>query len=106
MEALLGDIAAAHDHIHLQYYILNDDTTGLRLRNALMAKAREGVEIRILYDDVGSSSVHKRFFEEMRRAGIEVRPFLHVKFPLFTSKVNYRNHRKIVVIPYTATIGK
>lgn len=98
MEALLGDIAAAHDHIHLQYYILNDDTTGLRLRNALMAKAREGVEIRILYDDVGSSSVHKRFFEEMRRAGIEVRPFLHVKFPLFTSKVNYRNHRKIAVI--------
>lgn len=106
MEALLGDIAVARDHIHLQYYILNDDTTGLRLRNALMAKAREGVEVRILYDDVGSSGVHKSFFEEMRRAGIEVRPFLHVKFPFFTSKVNYRNHRKIAIIDgHTGYIG-
>ncbi len=98
MEALLAEIARARHHIHLQYYILSDDTTGRRLCDALIAKAREGVEVRILYDDVGSRSVKKRFFARMRRAGIEVRPFLHVKFPRFTSKVNYRNHRKIAVI--------
>ena len=54
--------------------------------------------MRILYDDVGCSSVKRAFFDEMRAAGIEVYSFLHVRFPLLTSKVNYRNHRKIVVI--------
>lgn len=98
MEALLAEIARARHHIHIQYYILSDDATGCRLRDALIVKAREGIEVRILYDDVGSRSVKKAFFEQMRREGIAVYAFLHVKFPLFTSKVNYRNHRKIVVI--------
>lgn len=98
MEALLAEIAQARHHIHLQYYIFCDDVVGHRLREALIAKAREGVTVRILYDDVGSRGVKSEFFETMRREGIEVRAFLHVKFPRFTSKVNYRNHRKIVVI--------
>ena len=98
MEALLAEIARAKHHIHIQYYIFCDDTTGCRLRDALVAKARQGVEVRILYDDVGCSGVKKSFFEGMRREGIEAFAFLHVKFPLFTSKVNYRNHRKIAVI--------
>ncbi len=98
MSALLQAVAAARHHIHLQYYIIEEDRTGRRLRDALIRKAREGVEVRILYDDVGSRSVGKEFFETMRREGIEVRPFLHVQFPRFTSKVNYRNHRKIVVV--------
>ena len=98
MEALLGEIARARHHIHLQYYIFCDDETGRRLRDALVEKARQGVHVRILYDDVGCSGVSKSFFEGMRREGIEVHAFLHVKFPRFTSKVNYRNHRKIVVI--------
>ena len=97
MEALLAEIARAKHHIHIQYYIFCDDTTGCRLRDALVAKARQGVEVRILYDDVGCSGVKKSFFEGMRREGIEAFAFLHVKFPLFTSKVNYRNHRKIAV---------
>ena len=98
MEALMAEIARARHHIHIQYYIFSDDETGCRLRDALVAKAREGVEVRILYDDVGSNSTKKAFFNGMRSEGIEVYAFLHVKFPLFTSKVNYRNHRKIVVI--------
>lgn len=98
MDALLEAIAGARHHIHIQYYIFCDDETGRRLRDALVAKAREGVEVRILYDDVGCARVKKAFFEGMRAEGIEVYSFLHVKFPLFTSKVNYRNHRKIGVI--------
>ena len=98
MEALLAEIAGAKHHIHIQYYIFCDDETGCRLRDALVEMARQGVEVRILYDDVGCSGVKKAFFEGMRREGIEVFSFLHVKFPLFTSKVNYRNHRKIGVI--------
>ena len=98
MEALLAEIARAKHHIHIQYYIFCDDETGCRLRDALVEKVRQGVEVRILYDDVGCSGVKKSFFEGMRREGIEIFSFLHVKFPLFTSKVNYRNHRKIAVI--------
>ena len=94
----LAEIARAKHHIHIQYYIFCDDETGRRLRDALVEKVRQGVEVRILYDDVGCSGVKKDFFEGMRREGIEVFSFLHVKFPLFTSKVNYRNHRKIAVI--------
>lgn len=96
--ALLEAVARARHHIHLQYYILADDETGRRLRAALAERARAGVEVRVLYDDVGSVSTRKAFFEEMRRAGVEVHSFLHVQFPHFTSRVNYRNHRKIVVV--------
>lgn len=98
MEALLAEIATARHHIHLQYYILADDLTTRRLCDALCAKVREGVRVRILYDDVGCAGVKNSFFESLRRNGIEVYSFLRVAFPLFTSKVNYRNHRKIVVI--------
>ncbi len=98
MEALLEEISRARHHIHLQYYIFCDDKTGRSLRDALIRKVREGVQVRILYDDMGCHGVKRSFFDEMRREGIEVYSFLHVKFPLLTSKFNYRNHRKIVVI--------
>ena len=97
-EALLTDINNARHHIHLQYYIIENDKIGNLVKEALIKKAREGVKIRVLYDDVGSWSVKKRFFYEMKEAGIEVFSILKVVFPLFTSKVNYRNHRKVVVI--------
>jgi cardiolipin synthase len=100
-DALLEEINRARHHIHLQYYIFADDETGRKVQEALIAKARAGVEVRVLYDDVGSWSVKKRFFNEMRSAGVEVYAFLKVAFPVFTSKVNYRNHRKIVVIDGT-----
>ena len=98
MEALLEEIGKARDHIHILYYIFCDDETGRRLQEALIRKAQEGVKVRVLYDDVGCNRVKKRFFQQMRDAGIEVYPFLAVRFAMFTDKVNYRNHRKIVVI--------
>lgn len=98
MEALIKAIEEARHHIHLQYYIFDGDRTGEALREVLMRKAREGVAVRLLYDDVGSRTAPKGFFEMMRTAGVEVYEFLHVQFPRFTSKVNYRNHRKIAVI--------
>lgn len=94
----LEDLRNARHHIHLQYYIFCDDEIGNQVKNILIAKAREGVKIRVMYDDVGSWNIKKYFFKEMTDAGIEVYSFLKVVFPIFTSKVNYRNHRKIVVI--------
>lgn len=96
--ALLQAIAQARRHIHLDSYIFNDDELGNLLADALIAKSGQGVEVRVIYDDVGCWEVKGTFFERMRDAGIEVHGFMPVKFPAFTSKVNYRNHRKLCVI--------
>ena len=96
--ALLQAIGSARDHIHVDMYIFEEDPLGCLVADALIDKAREGVEVRVIYDDVGCWQVRHRFLERMREEGIEVVPFLPVRFPSFTSKVNYRNHRKLVVI--------
>lgn len=98
LQSLLRELQKAKHHIHMEYYIFEDDAIGRMIRDVLIEKAAQGVEVRVIYDDVGCWHVPHRFFEEMCSAGIEVRSFLKVRFPLFTSKVNYRNHRKIVVI--------
>ncbi|MDL2265498.1 cardiolipin synthase, partial [Parabacteroides sp. OttesenSCG-928-G21] len=95
---LLTDLIQATNHIHIQYYIIKNDETGEQLKKVLIAKAKAGVKVRLLYDDVGSWNVKQHFFKEMKEAGVEVYSFLKVAFPVFTSKVNYRNHRKVVVI--------
>jgi cardiolipin synthase len=96
--SLLRDIASAKSHIHIDIYIFEDDPLGQLVSDALISKARQGIEVRVIYDDVGCWSVSNRFFDRMEQAGIEVRPFLPVHFPRLTSKANYRNHRKIIVI--------
>lgn len=98
LQSLLRRLQQAEKHIHVEFYIFEDDAVGRLVRDVLIEKAQAGVEVRVIYDDVGCWHVPHAFFEQMREAGIEVRSFLKVRFPLFTSKVNYRNHRKIVVI--------
>ena len=95
---LLEDIGHAKHHIHISMYIFEEDPLGNLMADALIDKARQGVKVRVIYDDVGCWRVPHRFFERMREGGVEVQPFLPVHFPTFTSKVNYRNHRKIIVI--------
>ena len=99
--ALLQAIKGATNHIHLDTYIIADDPLGRLVSDALIAKTREGVEVRLIYDDVGCWRVPERFFDRMRQAGVKVRSFMPVRFPAFTSKVNYRNHRKVCVIDGT-----
>jgi len=99
--ALLQAIKGATNHIHLDTYIIADDPLGRLVSDALIVKAREGVEVRLIYDDVGCWRVPERFFDRMRQAGVKVRSFMPVRFPAFTSKVNYRNHRKVCVIDGT-----
>ena len=96
--ALLAAIGKARSHIHIDTYIIEEDPLGNLVADMLASKAREGVEVRLIYDDVGCWNVRHRFFERMREEGIEAVPFLPVRFPSFTSKVNYRNHRKLMVI--------
>lgn len=98
VSTLLYDIGQAQDHIHLDTYIIEDDPLGNLVADALIDKARQGVEVRLLYDDVGCWRVKDRFFNRMKAAGIQVYAFMPVRFPAFTGKVNYRNHRKLCVI--------
>ena len=96
--SLLRDIGKAKHHVHIDSYIFNDDALGYMVADELIEKAQQGVEVRVIYDDVGCWNVKGDFFERMREAGIEVHAFMPVKFPAFTGKVNYRNHRKLCVV--------
>ena len=96
LQDMLRSIALAKHHIHVQFYIFMDDAVGRFLRDVLIDKARQGVKVRLLYDDVGSWKAKNRFFREMKEAGIEGYPFGEVKFAALSQRVNYRNHRKVV----------
>ena len=95
---MIREIEKAKYFIHIEFYIFQNDNLGNIFKNLLIQKAKEGVEIRVIYDDVGCWSVKKKFFKEMQDNGIDVKVFLKVRFPAFANKINYRNHRKIVVI--------
>lgn len=97
-KALIEDLNRAETFIHLQYYIFDNDTLGRTIKKILIEKVRQGVKVRVLYDDVGCWKVRSRFFREMRKAGIEIRPFFKVSFPQLANKLNYRNHRKVAII--------
>lgn len=96
--SLLMEIGKAEHHIHIDTFIISDDPLGRIIADALIDKARQGIEVRLIYDDVGSWRTPNSFFTRMRNEGIEVYAFMPVRFPAFTSRVNYRNHRKICVI--------
>jgi cardiolipin synthase len=99
-EALFQEIHAARSHIHLEYYLLRDDALGERLLQALEAKAREGVEVRLLYDDLGNEISRLRY-RTLVQAGAKVSGFYRALLPSVGFRINYRNHRKIAVIDGT-----
>ena len=98
MESLLADLEAAREYIHLQYYIIEDDTLGNLLADLLVRKVQEGVAVRVIYDHVGSFKLTSRYFKRLRKKGVEAYPFLKVTFPELANHANWRNHRKVVVI--------
>ncbi|WP_121663534.1 cardiolipin synthase [Metabacillus litoralis] len=95
---LFKDIEEATDHIHLQYYILKNGELGKKLIAALTKKAAQGVKVRVLYDDLGSRGLRKSFFKELRAAEGEVEVFFPSKLRWINLRLNYRNHRKLVII--------
>ncbi|KGN72001.1 cardiolipin synthase [Porphyromonas sp. COT-239 OH1446] len=92
------DIVEAQEHIHLQAYIFEEGELLNRLEPLLIERAQAGLSVRIIYDYLGSYSVPKRRWAALRKQGIEVYAFLPVAIPLLSSTVNYRNHRKVIVI--------
>lgn len=96
--SLFFDIARARHHIHLLYYIIRSDELGTRLINALIRKLHEGVQVRLLYDDTGSRQLSQKLIRRFRHAGGEIYPFFPAVLPGINLRINYRNHRKLVVI--------
>ncbi len=91
-------IAAAKHHVHALFYIWNDDATGRRLRDLLVERARAGVEVRLLVDDVGSPAARRGFFRPLTEAGGQVARFLPLRPWGSTPVINFRNHRKLLVV--------
>ncbi|WP_181347679.1 cardiolipin synthase [Thalassobacillus sp. CUG 92003] len=96
--SLMEDIDNATEHIHILYYIIRDDQLGQRLGDALVKKAREGVKVRVLYDDMGSRSLSRKYVRRIQNAGGEVESFFPPLIPKLNMKINYRNHRKLSII--------
>lgn len=96
--AIMTAVAAAKHHVHLEYYIWEADQIGTRLRDLLAERARQGVEVRLLVDGLGSPRVKRKFVAPLQEAGVRVAWFNPVTFgALRMGLVNFRTHRKIVV---------
>ncbi len=99
-ELLMKDIAGAKESIHLEYFHFGNDRGGREVMEALGKKAREGVEVRFLNENIADFPIPSSYYNKMKRSGIEVERFTNSKQGILTipMKLNYRNHRKIVVI--------
>lgn len=95
---LFEDLKKAKHHINIEYFTIYDDQLGKKLRKILVQKAREGVQVRVLYDLFGSKGSKQKYFKELIQAGGEVTPFMKSKLGYYSFRINFRNHRKIVVI--------
>lgn len=97
-QALLKALEEASQHIHLSYFIFNEDEIGEDVLKILSRKVKEGVEVRVILDGLGSLSLSGKLMKRMKTAGIQARWFFPLRFPYLTSKLNLRYHRKIVVV--------
>lgn len=96
--ALIAALQGARRYIHLSYYIFADDRIGRTIGDILMRKARSGIEVRLLYDAIGSWRLTQRSVRRLREAGIEAKPYAPLRFPYFSARANRRNHSKIAIV--------
>src|ERR1700722_14593134 len=96
----------AKNHIHMEYYIYEDDEIGRKIEQVLIEKAKEGIDVRFIYDDFGSRSIRRTLAHRLNENGVKAFPFLRIYFIALANRINYRNHRKIIVIDgQTAFVG-
>ena len=97
-DRLVSDIEGARHHINMLFFKFEDDAAGRRIADALIRKAEDGVQVRLIYDDAGNLMVPRRFYRRLRQHGIKVRGFMRIFLPILSRDYNSRNHRKVVVI--------
>ncbi len=97
-EAIFAEIDRAESYVLVQFYIFRDDGLGQRFRDRLLAAQARGVRVYLLYDEIGSNKTASSFFQSMRDAGMEVASFNSDRSRPYRRQINFRNHRKIVVV--------
>jgi cardiolipin synthase len=97
-EKVFEVLEQATHHIHLEYYIYDNDGIGNRLADLLIRKAQKGVTVRFLYDDMGSGKIGRKLLKRLKDGGVEVSPVNKITFRVFANRVNYRDHRKIIIV--------
>ena len=95
---LIEDISNAKDHIHLLYYIIKNDNLSNRLMKILTKRAKEGIEVRLLFDSLGSRKLSRNLILDFEEAGGKFATFFPARIPILSLRINYRNHRKIAII--------
>ena len=105
-DAIIDAVGRARDYLLVQFYIVRDDQLGRRLQRALTERARSGVRVHFLYDEVGCYQLPGGYLEILREAGCQVRPFSSPHRHTNRFRINFRNHRKVVVVDgHTAYVG-
>ncbi len=97
-DELLDSLRKAEEYIHIQFYIFKDDEIGSKIIDILLEKVSQGVEVRLLYDCVGSRGFSDKSIQKLKKSGCKVGAFYPSFLKIFNINLNYRNHRKIVVI--------
>ncbi|XOK64429.1 cardiolipin synthase [Paenibacillus elgii] len=97
-EAMLEAMSAAKDHIHIEFYIVRDDNIGTRFQQLMIEKAKQGVKVRLLYDGIGSHQLNEKYLTQLHDAGVETGCFSPLWSAFIDRRLNYRNHRKILVV--------
>jgi len=97
-DSIISQLKMAKHHIHMEYFIIRDDTIGNIVREILIDKVKSGIEVRLIYDSVGSWRLSKGYINSLKEAGVKVFPFYPVIFPVLSRELNYRNHRKLIII--------
>ncbi|SHK21133.1 cardiolipin synthase [Paramaledivibacter caminithermalis] len=96
--SIIDELKKAKHHIHMQYFIIRNDNIGNKIKDILIEKVKSGIEVRLIYDSVGCWKLGRKYINSLKEAGVKVYPFYPVMFPVLSRQLNYRNHRKIIVI--------
>jgi cardiolipin synthase len=97
-DSILTGIASAEQYVLFQFYMIHDDGLGLRVKDALIERVRAGVRVYVLYDEIGSGGLPAQYVDELRAAGVEVSSFKPTQGSRNRFQLNFRNHRKMVVV--------
>ncbi|ASK62265.1 cardiolipin synthase [Virgibacillus phasianinus] len=96
--AIKESLMQAKEYIHMEYYTFRDDEIGQDIINLLIEKSEQGLEVKVIYDAVGSMKMSGKMIRKMETAGVQMACFLPIKHGFFNQKINFRNHRKIIVV--------
>lgn len=97
-DSMLEAMEQAEEHIHMEFYIFRDDYSGGRFQEMMLRKARQGVRVRLLCDGMGSISLGAKFVQQLRRGGVEVHFFLPLLMSAAERRLNFRSHRKLLIV--------